>query len=248
VSTPDATNRLELEKRIVAEAAARFVRPNMKLGLGSGSTSQHFINCVGERVRRGELSVEAVASSKESEALARQLGIPLTEPRRGLRLDLAVDGADEIASDLSLIKGGGGAHLREKVVAAAATYFLVISDSSKLVPLLGSFPVPIEVVPFAAPWVIDHIQEIGGQPLLRLDKTSAQPFLTDQQNYVVDCRFGLIEQPSQLASKLERQPGIVAHGLFIGYARAALVARNSEILVVRPGKSPQVLSDFEHLP
>lgn len=248
MSTPEATNRLDAEKRIVAEAAARFVRPNMKLGLGSGSTSHYFINCVGERVRRGKLTVEAVASSKESEALARQLGIPLTEPRRGLRLDLAVDGADEIAPDLSLIKGGGGAHLREKVVAAAATYFLVISDSSKLVRLLGSFPVPIEVVPFAAPWVMDHIQEIGGKPVLRLDKTSGDPFLTDQQNHIVDCGFGLIEQPSELAAKLESQPGIVAHGLFIGYARAALVVRNSEILVVQPGKTPELLSDFEQLP
>ena len=244
MSSPSAKDA-DQEKRRVAEAAVRLVRTNMNVGLGSGSTSHYFIQGIGERVRRGEFSVQAVASSKESAALARQFGIPLNEPRRGLRLDLAVDGADEIAPDLSLIKGGGGAHLREKVLAAAANYFLVIGDSSKLVPRLGAFPVPIEVVPFAAPWVMDHVQEIGGDAMLRLDKVSGHPYLTDQENYILDCRFGFIDQPAQLASKLERQPGIVAHGLFIGYAHAALVAQNSEIVVVRPGNMPQPLTTFD---
>jgi ribose 5-phosphate isomerase A len=240
--------RGEQEKRAVAEAAVRFVKTDMKLGLGSGSTSHHFIKLLGERVRRGEISVEAVASSKASEALARQVGIPLTELRRGLHLDLAVDGADEIAADLSLIKGGGGAHLREKVVAAAAAYFLVIGDSSKLVQHLGAFPVPVEVVPFAAPWVMDRIQEIGGNPVLRIDRASGELCTTDQQNYILDCQFGLIEQPAQLASALEKIPGIVAHGLFIGYARAAIVAQDSQVMLIRPGEAPRPLTDLTNLP
>jgi ribose 5-phosphate isomerase A len=248
VSPQNAKDRAEREKRVVAEAAVRLVKPNMKLGLGSGSTSHYFIELLGERVRRGELTVEAVASSKDSETLARQAGILLTEPRRGLRLDLAVDGADEIAPDLSLIKGGGGAHLREKVVAAAAAYFLVIGDSSKLVPKLGSFPVPIEVVPFATPWIMDRIQEIGGNPALRMEGSSTDPCLTDQQNYILDCGFGVIEQPAQLACVLEKIPGIVAHGLFIGYARAALIAQDSQAMLVRPGEMPTPITNFEKLP
>ena len=240
--------RGEQEKRAVAEAAVRFVKTDMKLGLGSGSTSHHFIKLLGERVRKGEISVEAVASSKASEALARQVGIPLTEFRRGLHLDLAVDGADEIATDLSLIKGGGGAHLREKVVAAAAAYFLVIGDSSKLVRQLGAFPVPAEVVPFAAPWVMDRIQEIGGDPVLRIDRASGERCTTDQQNYILDCQFGSIEQPAQLASALEKIPGIVAHGIFIGYAQAAIVAQDSQVMLIRPGEAPRPLTDFRNLP
>jgi ribose 5-phosphate isomerase A len=240
--------RGEQEKRAVAEAAVRFVKTDMKLGLGSGSTSHHFIKLLGERVRGGEISVEAVASSKASEALAWQVGIPLTELRRGLHLDLAVDGADEIAADLSLIKGGGGAHLREKVVAAAAAYFLVIGDSSKLVQHLGAFPVPVEVVPFAAPWVMDRIQEIGGNPVLRIDRASGELCTTDQQNYILDCQFGLIEQPAQLASALEKIPGIVAHGIFIGYARAAIVAQDSQVMLIRPGEAPRPLTDLTNLP
>ena len=243
-----AKERGEQEKRAAAEAAVRFVKTDMKLGLGSGSTSHHFIKLLGERVRGGEISVEAVASSKASEALARQVGIPLTELRRGLHLDLAVDGADEIAADLSLIKGGGGAHLREKVVAAAAAYFLVIGDSSKLVRHLGAFPVPVEVVPFAAPWVMDQIQEIGGNPVLRIDRASGELYTTDQQNYILDCQFALIEQPAQLASALEKIPGIVAHGLFIGYAQAAIVAQDSQVMLIRPGEMPRPLSDFTNLP
>jgi ribose 5-phosphate isomerase A len=246
---PSNTGELaDKEKRMVAAAAVRFVRPNMKLGLGSGSTSHYFIELLGERVHRGELTIEAVASSKESEALARKVGIPLTEPRRGLHIDLAVDGADEIAPDLSLIKGGGGAHLREKVIAAAAEYFLVIGDSSKLVPQLGAFPVPLEVVPFAAPWIMDRVQEMGGSPVLRLEKQSQKPCLTDQQNYILDCRFGQIEQPGRLASQLNQIPGVVENGLFIGYAKAALVAKNSEVFLVKPGEAPKPLSGFRKLP
>ena len=249
MSAATIKEQLDGEKEVVAGAAVGFVKSGMKVGLGSGTTSHRFIHLLGERVRRGELSVEAVATSKQSEALAKEVGIPLIEVRRGLRLDLAVDGADEIGPGLTLIKGGGGALLREKVVAAAADYFLVIADSSKLVKQLGAFPVPAEVVPFAMPWVMDRIERLGATPVLRMDReTPSRPYLTDQQNYILDCRFPAIEQPAELASKLEKIPGMVEHGLFIGYARAALIARGATVYVLRQDGTSKPLSDLSELP
>jgi ribose 5-phosphate isomerase A len=239
----------EAEKRTVGEAALRWVRSGMKLGLGTGTTSHWFIKLLGERVRRGELSVEGIATSRDSEELARECGIPLITPRQGLVLDLDVDGADEIAPDLSLIKGGGGALLREKVVARASRYFLVLADASKLVQMLGAFPLPVEVIPFTVPWVMDEIVKIGGHPVLRMKANSAsEPYLTDQQNYILDCKFEPIESPADLASRLEKIPGIAEHGLFLGYANAALIARGSEVLAVRPNAAPEPIDKFQTLP
>lgn len=249
MSAQTTKEQLEGEKEAVARAAVQFVKSGMKLGLGSGTTSHRFIHLLGERVRCGELNVEAIATSKQSEALAREAGIPLTEVRRGLRLDLAVDGADEIGPGLTLIKGGGGAHLREKVIAAAANYFLVIADSSKPVEQLGAFPVPLEVVPFAMPWVMDRIESLGASPAQRMDRELPnRPYLTDQQNYILDCRFQEIERPAELASELEKIPGIVEHGLFIGYARAALIARGATICVLYKDGTSGQLSNFDELP
>jgi ribose 5-phosphate isomerase A len=239
----------DAEKRAVAEAALRWVRTGMRLGLGSGSTSHCFIELLGERVRRGDLRVEGIATSQASDDLARQSGITLITPRRGLLLDLDIDGADEIAPDLSLIKGGGGALFREKVVARASQYFLVLADSSKQVPQLGAFPLPVEVVAFALPWVTDEMTKIGGNPVLRTKADSpAQPYLTDQQNYILDCKFGVIESPADLASRLEKIPGIVEHGLFLGYAKAALIAHGSDILVLRPNRAAEPIAKFQALP
>jgi ribose 5-phosphate isomerase A len=239
----------DTEKRAVAEAALRWVQSGMRLGLGSGSTSHFFIEALGERVRHGELKVEGIATSRDSEELARHSDIPLITPRRGLVLDLDVDGADEIAPDLSLIKGGGGALFREKVVAHASRYFLVLADFSKLVRNLGAFPLPVEVVPFTLPWVMDDIMKIGGDPVQRtLRDSPAQPYLTDQQNYILDCNFGVIESPSDLAGKLEKIPGILEHGLFLGFGNAALVAHGSDLLVVRPNLAPQPIEKFQSLP
>ena len=239
----------EAEKRTVGEAALRWVRSGMRLGLGSGTTSHWFIKVLGERVRRGELSVEGIATSRDSEELARECGITLIAPRQGLVLDLDIDGADEIAPDLSLIKGGGGALLREKVVARASRYFLVLADASKLVQMLGAFPLPIEVIPFTLPWVMDEIVKIGGNPVLRMKPDSgSEPYLTDQQNYILDSKFEAIEFPADLASRLEKIPGIAEHGLFLGYANAALIARGSEVLAVRPNVAPEPIDKFQTLP
>jgi ribose 5-phosphate isomerase A len=238
----------DAEKQAVAKGVLRWVRTGMRLGLGSGSTAHCFIELLGERVRRGELNVEGIATSQESEELARRSGINLITPARGLVLDLDIDGADEIAPDLSLTKGGGGALLREKVVARASRYFLVVADSSKQVQHLGAFPLPVEVVPFTLPWVMDEISKIGGNPVQRMKPDSTQPYLTDQRNYILDCKFGVIESPADLAARLEKIPGIAEHGLFLGYANAALIARGSDLFVLRSNVAAKPIEDFHALP
>lgn len=241
--------QLELEKQASARAALRFVRSGMKLGLGTGSTAAHFIALLGDRVRQGVLTVAAIASSNASEALARQAGVPVIEPARGLWLDLAVDGADEIAPDLSLIKGNGGAMLREKVLARAARYFLVIADSSKRVKRLGASRVPVEATAFALPWVMDEITALGGEPVQRMQAApAAKPVLTDQGNPVLDCLFDTMDDPQVLSSQLDNIPGVVGHGLFIGFARAALVAQGELVLLLRAGQPPADAAGFRELP
>ncbi len=226
----------------------------MRLGLGSGSTSRHFIRLLGERVRAGELTIEAVASSRGSEQLAAEVGIAVGPPRRGLRLDLTIDGADEIGPDLTLIKGGGGALLREKVVARASRAMLVIADSSKPVTRLGTFPLPLEVVTFALPWVWDEIERLGGTPQLRTQKSApGEPALTDQGNNLLDCHFTSadgqpgIADPAALAAHLEAIPGIVEHGLFLGYASAALVADGEQVLLLRRGQPAVSAGEIDSL-
>ncbi|TGD77181.1 ribose-5-phosphate isomerase RpiA [Hymenobacter wooponensis] len=244
-----ASNQLNQEKQLAAAAALRWVRDGMILGLGTGSTAAHFITLLGEAVRNGQLRVQATATSQASEAQARELGIPLLEPRRGLRFDLTVDGADELDPQLRLIKGGGGALLREKILATASEYLLIIADSSKLVPQLGQFPLPLEVVPFALPWVLDAVAELGGPPVLRHNRQNPQePARSDQGNLLVDCHFNQISDPAQLATQLQTIPGVVEHGLFLGLARAALVTQGEQVMVARPGIGPVPATGFAELP
>jgi ribose 5-phosphate isomerase A len=251
MSPQKAREELEREKQVAARAALWWVRSGMTLGLGTGSTAQYFILLLGERVRAGELTIGAVASSTESENTARQAGITLVEAKRGLRLDLTVDGADEIAPDLDLIKGAGGALLREKVLAQGAQYFLVIGDSSKRVAHLGNVPLPVEVVPFGLPWVMDRIQELGADPVLRTS-AGGDIFLTDQRNYILDCHFEKIESPRVLAARLKEIPGVVEHGIFLheaisDRAQAAVVAEGTGALVLRPGVPPVRFEEFTEL-
>jgi ribose 5-phosphate isomerase A len=246
--TPDQS-QLALEKRHAAAAALRWVRDGMLLSLGTGSTSAAFINLLGEAVQAGKLRVQGTATSLASENLARQLGIPLVEPRRGLRFDLAVDGADELDGQLRLIKGGGGALLREKLLETASDYLLVIADSTKLVPQLGRFPLPLEVVPFALPWVMDAVEKLGGAPQVRMAHASSdQLYRSDQNNLLVDCYFNVIPDPEHLMHQLQNIPGIVEQGLFLGLAKAALIANGEEVQVIRPGQAPTPASEFTNLP
>jgi ribose 5-phosphate isomerase A len=241
-------NSQDREKHLAAAAALRWVRDGMLLGLGSGSTSAQFIRQLGAAVQAG-LKVQGTATSMASEALARQLGIPLIEPRRGLRFDLTVDGADELDGQLRLIKGGGGALLREKTLETASDYLLVVADSSKLVPVLGRFPLPLEVVPFTLPWVLDAVDKLGGAPVVRpaVGNPNAN-YYTDQQNLIVDCYFGQIADPEQLALDLQVIPGIVEHGIFLGLAKAAIVVQGGEPHVLLPGAAPRLATEFVDLP
>ena len=244
----DSQSQLGKEKQLAAAAAVRWVRDGMLVGLGTGSTAAPFITMLGEAVKQG-LRVQGTATSLASEALAREVGIPLVEPRRGLRFDLTVDGADELDPQLRLIKGGGGALLREKIIATASNYLLIIADATKAVPQLGRFPLPLEVVPFALPWVLDAVEALGGAPVLRMDKNNpTKPAHSDQNNLLVDCHFNVLPDPEELAAQLQIIPGLVEHGLFLGLASAAVVARGEEALVLRAGAAPVAAAGFADLP
>lgn len=214
-------------KRRAAEAALAFVENGMSLGLGSGSTAAHFVRLLGERVAGG-LKVVGVPTSQGTEALAREVGVPLAALDGIAELDLDVDGADEIGPSLALIKGGGGALLREKIVAHASRRMIVIADSSKKVATLGAFPLPIEVMAFGLSATARAIEraagELGLNGPIALRKSGGAPFVTDSGNHVLDASFGRIPDPEALANRLSGIPGVVEHGLFIGLADLALIA------------------------
>jgi ribose 5-phosphate isomerase A len=231
---------VEAQKRQAAARALDWVRPGMRLGLGTGSTARHFIDLLGERVRAG-LQIIGVPTSESTRIQAQRWGIALTTLDETPELDLTIDGADEIAPDLSLIKGGGGALLREKIVAAASAQMLVIADESKCVPRLGSFPVPIEVVPFglaATRRAIESVTGVGPNVLLTLRKgNDGLAFVTDGGHWIIDAALGHIPDPPLLAQRLGSIPGVVEHGLFIGLAQAAIVAGAGGVRILQRASS-----------
>jgi ribose 5-phosphate isomerase A len=218
----------DAQKRAAAARAVDFVRPGMRLGLGTGSTAAHFVDLLAERVK-ADLNVVGVPTSEATRAQAERLGIKLTTLDETPELDLTVDGADEIAPDLSLIKGGGGALLREKIVASSSAKMLVIANHSKLVPVLGRFPLPIEIVPFGALATRRAVEAataaLGcpGPAVLRLGK-DGHPLVTDGGHWLLDARLQRIANPQELAERLSAIPGVMEHGLFIGLAWTAIVA------------------------
>jgi ribose 5-phosphate isomerase A len=220
-----ATSADEL-KRLAAEAAARRVVSGMLVGLGTGSTAIHAVPCLAERLKSGELrDILGIPTSYQSLMLARQLGIPLIDLDEVDRIDIAIDGADEVAPGLTLIKGAGAAQTREKIIAELADDFSVVVDESKLVDRLGSkMPVPVEVLPFAVGPVTRAIERLGGQPTLRMGVKKAGPVVTDQGNLVIDARFAEIPEPARLERELKMIPGTLENGLFVGLARRAFVA------------------------
>jgi ribose 5-phosphate isomerase A len=223
-------------KRQAAARALEHVRDGMKLGLGTGSTAKHFVELLGEKVRAG-LKVIAVPTSEATRAQAEQCGIPLTTLDDIDHLDLTVDGADEIDPSLNLIKGGGGALLREKIVAAASDRMIVIADDTKWVDTLGRFPLPVEVIPFGLAATRRAIGKAfaesgnSGQMMVRKGK-DGHVFVTDGGHWIVDAHLGRITDAPRLASLLGAIPGVVEHGLFIGLAATAVLAGSQGIRVV----------------
>ncbi|MFP4003805.1 MAG: ribose-5-phosphate isomerase RpiA [Alphaproteobacteria bacterium] len=215
-------------KRAAAERALTLVESGMKLGLGTGSTAAEFVTALGARVRAG-LEVTGVPTSEDTAALAREAGIPLGELDDLAPLDLTVDGADEIDSALQLIKGGGGALLREKLVAQASRRMAVIADESKLVDRLGRFPLPVEIVPYGCGTTLRRIERLlndcgyTGKPV-RLRRNGERPFRTDGGHFIADCALERIGDAGALARALKALPGVVDHGLFLDEASCAIVA------------------------
>jgi ribose 5-phosphate isomerase A len=219
------------EKEAAARASLRFVEDGQVVGLGTGSTAAYFIKLLGEKVRNG-MRVRGIPTSDRSRELAESLGIPLTTLDECQEIAVTVDGADEVDPQLRLIKGGGGAMLREKIVASATKRLVIVADETKQVPVLGKFPLPVEVIKFAQALVAKRITALGAQVSLRKNGDGT-PFVTDEKNHILDCRFGQIADADTLARQLSEMPGVVEHGLFIGMASVVLLARGSEIVELR---------------
>ncbi len=219
------------EKEAAARASLQFVKDGQVVGLGTGSTAAFFIKLLAEKVRAG-LRIRGIPTSLRSGELAQSLGIPLTTLDECQDIDVTVDGADEVDPQLRLIKGGGGAMLREKIVASATKKLVIVADASKQVAVLGKFPLPVEVIGFAQALVAKRIGELGAQVSVRR-REDGQPYMTDEHHHILDCRFGLIRDPDALAQELSDMPGIVEHGLFVGMAKVVLFARGDEIVELR---------------
>nr|WP_263314183.1 ribose-5-phosphate isomerase RpiA [Mammaliicoccus sp. Marseille-Q6498] len=210
-------------KERVAHEAVNYIQDGMKVGLGTGSTIYYAIQKLSERIKNG-LDIIAIPTSTKTTEWANEYGIPLTDFSKVEHLDIVIDGADEVDEHFQMIKGGGGALLREKIVANATDAFIVIVDESKLVHQLGNFQVPIEVIPFGFEVTAKAIEALGGKSTLRT--TDKGPFITDNQNYILDCDFGLIEHPEKFNHDLISIIGVVETGLFIDMASKVLVSRS----------------------
>jgi ribose 5-phosphate isomerase A len=223
-------------KRAAAECAAQLVQNGMRLGLGTGSTAKHFVDVIGEKVAAG-MQLVCVPTSEQTRLQAAALGIPLSTLDETPELDLTVDGADEIDGYLNLLKGGGGAHLREKMVAQASKRMVVIADASKKVETLGRFPLPIEIVRFGIEATrratLKAVAAAGCQgELVMRKRKDGHDFVTDEDHLILDAHLGRIGNPHALAAALAQVPGVVEHGLFIEFASAAVIARDGGIEVL----------------
>lgn len=220
-------------KLLSAKRAVEFISDGMNVGLGTGTTATLFIRELGKAVQGG-LRIQAIATSDASAQLAQQLGIALTNFNDTPVLDVNVDGADEIGPGLALIKGGGGAQLREKIVASAATQFIVVADESKIVEQLGKFPLPVEVIQLALQLVTRRLVELGLNPVLRPARTGTGSWITDEGNVLLDCHCGVIADPEETAAEIRNIVGVVEHGLFLGMATLALVAGENGVREMHP--------------
>lgn len=214
------------EKQLAAKAAVELVTDGMVIGLGTGSTAVFAVQMLGQRVKEG-LKIKAVPTSNSTATLAESVGISIVTLDDYPQLDLDIDGADEVEPSLCLIKGGGGALLREKIVAYASKQVVIIVDEKKLVDRLGKFHLPIEIVPFACGLIQQTIKEMGAVSVLR--KRDRAAFLTDESNWILDCDFGLIDDPRALAQQLSAVPGIVEHGLFVDLVERVIVGSEGKV-------------------
>ncbi len=215
------------EKQRSAEAACEYVKDGMIVGLGTGSTAEFAVKKIGKLVRNG-LSIRGIPTSDATKILAESEGIPLIDFSETMSIDLTIDGADEIDANLNMIKGGGAALLREKIVASASREEIIIVSVSKLVQQLGAFPLPVEVIPFGWQVVFNQLESLQGNPELRLKQ--GQPSVTDQGNFIVDCHFRKIENPEQLEQHLNMIPGVVENGLFINLCTRMIMADGENII------------------
>lgn len=220
--------RQNKEKLLVAKVAVSYVKHNDIVGLGTGSTATLAIRELA-KLQNKHFSIIGVPSSIETRKLAISLGIPLQELGETKSIDISIDGADEFTTDLNLIKGGGGALFREKIVASLSKKSIIITDSSKKVKKLGAFKVPVEFNPNAHQYVVGKLQELNGVGMLRM--VNDQVFITDNDNYILDVDFGLIDHPENLAGKLNQVEGVLAHGIFVNLISKILMANNGEIIV-----------------
>ena len=218
---------MSLEKQNAAKAAVDEIEDGMLVGLGTGSTASYAISYLGEKIRKG-LSISAIPTSETSKKQAEAEGIPLTNFEQHPKIDICIDGADEIDSKFNMIKGGGGALLREKIVASSAKRYLIIIDSSKKVDVLGAFPLPVEVIPFGWQVVFGKLKSMNANPKIR--KPKGCPFVTDEGNYILDCSFKNIEDPSQLETELNSIPGIVENGLFTGMCNRMIMGKGEQVI------------------
>lgn len=215
-------------KKLVGEEVVKYIEDGMRIGLGSGSTMFYMVQKLGERIREEGLNIIGIPTSNETAAWAKKFGIPLTDFSNVQQLDIAIDGADEVDRNLQLIKGGGGALVREKIVADAAKEFYVIVDDSKSVEDLGTFPLPVEVIPFGWEATATKVAKLGCDPILR--KKDGEIFVTDNRNYIMDCNFNQILDPEKLHNDLKSIVGVVETGLFINMVTKLFVGRDGEVI------------------
>ena len=217
-------------KQLAANKAVSFIKSGMTVGLGTGSTAYWAIEMIGEKVKKNELQIKAIATSKRSEEQARSLGIPIVSFAEIDQIDITIDGADETDEQLNLIKGGGGALLREKIVASNSWQLIIIVDESKLVKHLGKFSLPVETVVFGWEKVFQKLQSLGCVPKLRMGND--KPYITDNSNYIIDCAFGEIVNPAALHEKINSIVGVVENGLFINLASKGIAGfENGELKI-----------------